>query len=188
MVLYGLVIVFTFQDYGINPDELGHMTYGRSVVHWYLSGFNERRIFSWTNTWLYGGFFDTITYLAMQVSPLEFFATRHLCTAAMGMLGVLAAYRIGCLLGSKWAGVLAALFLILTPRYYGHAFNNHKDVPFAVLYLWSVYWQLKVLRSMPNGRWDWVVVTGVITGFAMGIRVGGVMLLCFAGVFWLLKS
>ena len=188
MLIYGFVIVLTYQDYGINPDEVGHMTYGRSVVYWYLSGFQERRIFSWTNTWLYGGFFDTITYLAMQALPLDFFATRHLCTAAMGMLGVLAAYRIGCVLGSKWAGVLAALFLILTPRYYGHAFNNHKDIPFAALYLWSVYWQLKVLRSMPNARWNWVIVTGVVTGFAMGIRVGGVMLLCFAGVFWLLKS
>ena len=69
LCVYGVVIVFTYQDYGINPDELGHMTYGRSVVHWYLSGFQERRIFSGTNTWLYGGFFDTVTYLVMQASP-----------------------------------------------------------------------------------------------------------------------
>ena len=41
---------------------------------------------------------------------------------------------------------------------------------------------------MPKAQWSWVLATGVVTGLAMGIRVGGVMLLCFAGVFWLLKS
>ena len=84
--------------------------------------------------------------------------------------------------------MLAALFLLLTPRYCGHAFNNHKDIPFAVLYLWSVYWHLKVLKKLPNAPWPWVIITGANTGLAMGIRIGGVMLLCFAGAFWLLKS
>ena len=95
---YGLLILLTVDDYGINPDEEGHMTYERSVVSWYTSGFEDRRIFGWTNTWLYGGFFDTVTYLAMMASRLDFFETRHLCTAAMGMLGLLAAYKVGSLL------------------------------------------------------------------------------------------
>lgn len=188
LFLYGIVILLTFRDYGINPDEESHVTYGLSVINWYLSGFQDRRIFSGTNVWLYGGFFDTLTYLIMRVMPLDSFGTRHLCTSAMGLLGAVAAYRIGCLLDSKWTGVLAALFLILTPRYYGHVFNNHKDIPFAVLYLWSVYWQLKILRAMPQAPWSWIFVMGGITGLAMGIRVGGVMLLCFAGTFWFFKS
>ena len=188
LLLYGIIISLTVQDYGINPDEESHITYGQTVINWYVSGFEDRRIFSATNTWLYGGFFDTVTYLTTQILPFDKFNTRHLCTSIMGLLGVIAAYKIGCLFGSKWTGVLAALFLILTPRYYGHAFNNHKDIPFAVLYLWSVYWQLKILRAMPTAPWTWIIAMGGITGLAMGIRVGGVMLLCFAGAFWFLKS
>jgi len=188
LFVYGVVILVTFRDYGINPDEENHLHYGFSVINWYLSGFEDRRMFSTTNTWLYGGFFDTFSSLVGLFSPLEDFETRHLCTSFMGMLGVVAAYRIGCLFGNKWIGVLAALFLILTPRYYGHVFNNHKDIPFAVLYLWSVYWQLKVLRAMPQAPWSWTIAAGIITGLAMGIRVGGVMLLCFAGLFWFIKS
>lgn len=188
LFVYGAVILITVRDYGINPDEESHISYGLSVINWYMSGFQDRRIFTATNTWLYGGFFDTLTYLITQISPLNIFDTRHLCTSAMGILGLVAAYKIGCLLGNKWTGVLAALFLVLTPRYYGHAFNNHKDIPFAVLYLWSIYWQLKILREMPHTPWSWIMAMGGITGLALGIRVGGVMLLCFAGLFWFLKS
>lgn len=185
--MYGIVILITFRDYGINPDEENHLHYGFSVINWYFSGLQDRRMFSTTNTWLYGGFFDSLSFLAGLVLPLNDFDARHLCTSFMGMLGVVAAYRIGCLFGSKWMGVLAALFLILTPRFYGHVFNNHKDIPFAVLYLWSIYWQLKVLRAMPQAPWSWTIATGIITGMAMGIRVGGIMLLGFAGIFWFAK-
>jgi len=184
IVTVGIVILATFKDYGITADEESHIVYGQSVVKWYTSGFSDRRIFSWTNTWLYGGFYDGIVYILMEVSPLSYFDTRHLCNAITGLLGIIAAYRIGCLLGNRWTGLLAGLFLILTPRYYGHAFNNHKDLPFAVLYLWSLYWQIKILRHLPHVRWRWVVITGLVTGLAMGIRVGGIVLVGYAGLFW----
>lgn len=187
LCIYGLVIVLTFWDYGITVDEGQHVLYGKSVVDWYLTGFKDRWMFTWVDVWLYGGFCDMASYLVTLISPLDLYDTRHLCNAFMGVLGVCGAYRLGCLLGSGWAGVLAAIFLILTPRYYGHAFNNHKDFPFAVLYLWSLCWQVKVLKALPHAPWRWVVITGIVTGLAMGIRVGGVLLVCYMGLFWLLR-
>jgi hypothetical protein len=50
LLVYGILIVITFRDYGITPDETGHVHYGRSVVHWYTTFFAERGIFTWTNT------------------------------------------------------------------------------------------------------------------------------------------
>ncbi|MDP6040119.1 MAG: tetratricopeptide repeat protein [Candidatus Latescibacteria bacterium] len=187
LCVYGLVIVMTFWDYGITVDEEQHVLYGRSVVDWYLSGFKDRWMFTWVDVWLYGGFYDMTSYLATRISPFDLYDTRHLCNALFGVLGIWGAYRLGCLLGSGWVGLLAAAFLILTPRYYGHAFNNHKDFPFAVLYLWSLCWQVKVLKALPRVPWRWVIITGIVTGLAMGIRVGGVLLVCYMGLFWLLR-
>ncbi|MCZ6632435.1 MAG: glycosyltransferase family 39 protein, partial [bacterium] len=184
LLTYAGVILITFQDYGITNDEGPHVKYGYSVVYWYATLFEERRMFSWTNVWLYGGLYDTISALATQISPLDLYDTRHLCNAAVGFLGILAAYKLGCVLGGGWAGVLATLFLVLTPRYYGHAFNNHKDLPFAVFYLWSVYGIVRCLGTLPDVSWRRLVWTGLAIGCAMGIRVGGMMLMGIAGLFW----
>jgi len=122
----------TFKDYGINPDEGMHISYGKSVVAWYTSGFTERSVFKWTNIWAYGGAYDVLCHLATKVSPFTVYETRHLVDAIAGLVGVLGAYALGRTAGNRWMGLLAAVLLFLTPRYYGHAFFNHKDIPFAV--------------------------------------------------------
>lgn len=184
LLVYGSVIVATFADYGITTDERHHVEYGYSVVRWYASAFQERWLFSWVDVWLYGGFYDTVSFLITQISPLDLYDTRHLCNAAVGILGVIVAYKLGGVLGGGWAGVLAALFLILTPRYYGHAFNNHKDLPFAVFYLCSLYAIVQSTRVLPDISWRRLIGVGLILGCAMGIRVGGMMLVGIVGLFW----
>lgn len=184
LLTYCAVIIATFLDYGITPDETGHVHYGRSVVHWYTTFFAERSIFTWTNTWLYGGIYDAISYLATKISPLDLYDTRHLLNATVGLLGVVVAYYLGKLLGNGWIGCLAALFLILTPRYYGHAFNNHKDIPFAVAYLWSIYCLIRNLAYFPNISRTWIMLTGLSLGVTMGIRVGGMLLFFYLALFY----
>ncbi len=118
VLAYVVVILLTFTHYGITPDEWSHVEYGFHVVNWYTSFFQDRAIFSRTNVWLYGGWYDALTYLLMKASPLAPYDTRHLCNALVGVIGVIAAGKLGRHLGGGWsAGCLAAVFLILTPRY-----------------------------------------------------------------------
>ncbi|MCZ6635722.1 MAG: tetratricopeptide repeat protein [bacterium] len=184
LLIYAVVILATFTDYGITTDEGHHIEYGYSVVRWYASVFQERWVFSWADVWLYGGLYDTVSFLAIQVSPLDLYDTRHLCNAAVGILGVVIAYKLGCVLGGGWTGVLAAVFLVLTPRYYGHAFNNHKDLPFAVFFLWGLYGIVRSMEALPGVSWRRLLWVGLAIGCAMGVRVGGMMLMGIAGLFW----
>lgn len=102
---------------------------------------------------------------------------------------MVATYRLGCVLGnSRWAGCLAAVFLILTPRYYGHAFNNHKDIPFAVCYIWSIYGLIRGLERWPKLPVSWLAGIGLAIGATMGIRVGGIILFLYLGVFYSLRG
>jgi 4-amino-4-deoxy-L-arabinose transferase-like glycosyltransferase len=95
------------------------------------------------------------------------------------MLGVFAAYKLGTLAGGKTTGILCALFLVLTPRYYGHAFNNSKDIPFATGYLWSLYFIVRLLRELPRPTIRAVLSTGAAIGLTLGVRITGLLLLAY---------
>ncbi|MBT5830655.1 MAG: tetratricopeptide repeat protein [Candidatus Latescibacteria bacterium] len=183
LCVYGFVIVITLFDYGITSDEHGHVLYGEAIMDWYGSGFQDRTLFESKNTWLYGGLFDLGTALASRLLPLDTYDARHFCNAIVGLLGLVAAFRIGVLLGGTRAGFLAALFLVLMPRYYGHAFNNPKDIPVAVSYLWGVYYVLRCVVAYPALSRGLIVKTGLVIGAALSIRVGGLLLVFYLGAF-----
>ena len=184
--LYSLIILLTFQDYGITSDEPSHIQYGADILRWYSSLFQDRSVFQSRNTWLYGGAFDATTALLARFLPFNRFDAQHLCTALTGLLGIIVAYRLGTLLGSKQTGLLAALFLILTPRYYGHAFNNPKDLPFAICYLGAIYYAICTLKQLPNPPRSLIRKTGLVLGFTLGIRIGGFLPALYFGLFGLL--
>jgi len=187
IVVVTLVILNTFQSYGVTSDADSHVGYGRDIAKWYVSFFTDFSVFNSVNTWLYGGFFDLTAHFLSFILPFDIYDTRHLYSAVIGILGVVAAYRIGCVLGGKRAGVLAAVCLILTPRYYGHAFNNTKDIPFAVFYLWGLYYLIRSLGGLPQiTRSVWVKL-GVVIGLTMAIRANGLVLFFYMGLFWCIR-
>ncbi len=90
IVMYGLIVLSTFHDYGITSDEAHHVKYGADIAQWYLSEFEYQALFKTKNTYLYGGFFDTIAHLFSQILPLDRYDANHLCNAMVGLLGVVA--------------------------------------------------------------------------------------------------
>lgn len=176
------IVLLTFADYGTNPDEAGHIVNGKAVVDWYSSGFVERTTFMWGDIWRYGGAYDVLCHAATSISPLPVHQTRHLLTALIGLVGILGTYALGKTIGSAWTGLLAAILLALTPRYYGHAFFNHKDIPFAVGYVWSVYLILRCYSFFPRVPARWIAACGLSIGLTLGLRVGGAILVFYLGI------
>jgi len=168
MLIHGSVVLTTFKKYGVNPDEAGHIDYDHSIVLWYQSLSQFRGIFSRINIWLYEGLYDTIVHLITRISPLRLHDTRHLCNALVGMGGVWGAYKLGGLFEKRWIGLLAALFSMLTPRYYGHSFINHKDIPFAVTHLWSLYFIIKAVERLPQLSPRMILALGLSIGISLG--------------------
>ena len=190
LFIYGIVILGTFREYGITNDEHLHINYGDAILDWFVTlGADDRAIHD-DRTYHYGGFFDLIGAVLSRFSPLDPFETKHLANALLALTGIIAAYRIGCLFGGVRAGLFAAIALILTPRYYGHAFNNPKDIPFAVFYLWSIYNLLRCVETFPKLTLERALWTGVTIGLTLAVRVGGVLLFgygfLFLGLTWLL--
>lgn len=174
-----LLILFTFTDYGVTYDEEWRATYGEYIVRWYTSLFRDTSALEFWHLGNYGGFFDSLAQLAVQISPIGLFETRHLVNAFFGFLGFIAVYKIANRLAGPAAGFLALIFLILTPRYYGQIFNNPKDVPFAALFMCSLYFIIRAIDRFPRLSPREILPLGLLIGFTAGIRIGGIVLLGF---------
>lgn len=188
---YLILIILTFLDYGITYDEDWYSTYGEYIIQWYASGFQDDRALTFWKLPLDGGFPNVITRLASKLSPLGVFETSHLINAIFGLLGVVGAYKLGKLMAGPLAGFLSALFLVVTPRFYGHAFNNLKDIPMAALSIISIYYLIRLIHHLPHvPRWL-LLKLGVVIGLAVAVRAGAIMLLGYVGIalcLWLLTQ
>src|SRR5439155_15365409 len=109
---------------------------------------------------------------------------RHLVTALSGLLAIAVAYRLGAHLSGPAAGFFSALFLALTPVFYGHMFINPKDIPFAALYLLALYCFMLTYDALPRVPRRLLIASGVAAGLTMGVRVGGIVLLGYLGLLW----
>jgi len=177
-----LAVVLTFTDYGITWDEDVHNHYGILVLNYYLSGFTDLRATNWQDLFNYGGAFDMTAALLNHISPFDTYETRHLLNGMVGVLGLIGVQRLGRVLAGPRAGFLAALFLALTPNYYGQMFNNPKDVPFAAGMVWALYYLVLLVPELPRPRWSLVAKLGLATGLALGIRCGGLILFGYLGL------
>ena len=179
LAIVAALILLTFRDYGITWDEELQSQYGLSVVDYYLSFFQDHRFEELFNLYLYGGMFDGIASVIDRFTPYTLYETRHLVNACFGLLGLWGTWRLGRLIGGGAVGLMALVLLVLTPMYYGHMFNNPKDIPFAAGIVWSIYYMGRCFNRTPNVPWQLIIKLGVIYGLTLGVRVGGVMLLMF---------
>ncbi|MDD5586405.1 MAG: glycosyltransferase family 39 protein [Alphaproteobacteria bacterium] len=182
IAVLAVIVFLTFRHYGVSWDEEIQSQYGQAIYDFYNSGFVDHRYNQIFNLYLYGGMFDGLAALFEAYSPFGIYATRHLLNALVGLLGLWGAWRLGRLIGGGQVGFVTLVLLALTPMYYGHIFNNPKDIPFAVGVVWTLYYMTKSLRAFPDVPKRLIVVLGLVLGLTLGVRVGGVMLLGYWGV------
>ena len=179
IVLGVMFALLTFRDYGVTWDEDSHRWYGNFVLDYYLSFFAERDALHWRDLYNYGAIFDTAAAALNRVSPIGIYETRHLLNALVGILGLAGCCKLGQAVGGARVGFVAALFLLLTPNYYGQMFNNPKDIPFAVGVVWATYYMVRMVPLLPRPPLGLLAKLGVVVGMTMGVRIGGLLLLCY---------
>jgi hypothetical protein len=178
MAVLGVVLVLvgsTFQHYGISWDEDVQNTYGKKILSFYLSGFEDQSVFKYINLYFYGGSFDLVAAIVNKVSPFGEYETRHLLGGLVGTLGLAGLWRLGRLFGGPRVGFLALLLMVLTPVYYGHMFINPKDIPFACGMVWSLHLMCRAMETLPRVPVRIALTLGVVLGLTLGTRIGGIL-------------
>jgi hypothetical protein len=171
-------ISLTFTDYGITWDEDLQARYGEMSLDYFLSGGRDTSYKEHYNLRYYGALFETVCAAIYRSTGFDPYATRHFCIALTGLLTVVAVM----LLARRWRGwevvVFAGLALLMMPRFYGHSFNNSKDIPFACCFAWAM---LAIVTMLGARRilWRHAIVAGVAIGLALSMRMGGLLLFAF---------
>jgi Dolichyl-phosphate-mannose-protein mannosyltransferase len=176
LLLVLFLILYTFLDYGVTWDEELQSQYGQAVADYYASGFKDLRYAEIFNLYLYGGMFDGLAAAIDHYTPFLVYDTRHLLNALFGLLGLWGTWRLGRLLGGGSVGLIALILCATTPMYYGHMFNNPKDIPFAAGIVWSIYF---MGRSYSKPQMSTLLKLGIVLGLTLGVRVGGIMVFAF---------
>ncbi|MFP5239736.1 MAG: glycosyltransferase family 39 protein [Acidobacteriota bacterium] len=187
-------------DYGQTPDEeLAHY-YGERVYNYYASGFKNQDAKTFSNMYFYGGLFEAASVVAQKsVAALglnryfeDVYEVRHLLGSLSGALAVVVAGFMGRRLFGLWGGVLASALLLASPRFVAHAMNNPKDVPFAALFALALYLMLGMRTRWPYIGRGRLAALVVVAALATAIRIGGLLLVCYAGLFvgvsWLVEK
>ncbi len=171
LVIVAAIAGITFRDYGLGWDDYTHSQYGDLLLALYSSGFRDDRALSFVNLYKYGGGFDMLAALAAKVLPFGLFETRRLVGAAVGIIGLIATWRIARRLGGPIAGLIALVLLAACPLYYGHMFINAKDTPFATAMAVLLLGMVRAFEEYPQPNPRTVALTGIGAGLAFGSRV-----------------
>jgi hypothetical protein len=186
LLLVAVLILLTFTQYGTTWDEPVQTSYGAEIVRYYVNLLHGHYALPVDNSpdknlYLYGGMFDTLA-APFNLWHHKLYECRHLFNALFGLFGLIGCWKVGRFVGGPAIGFLSTLLLVITPRYYGAMFNNPKDIPFAIGYIWSIYYILQFSRRLPDVSPRVNLRLGLAIGATLATRVGGLILLGYLGL------
>ncbi|MCS6820019.1 MAG: glycosyltransferase family 39 protein, partial [Chitinophagales bacterium] len=192
----GVVMLWLSKDYGITGDENYHRVYGHHVMDFYFTlGKDDTatRQYGTIDTLMrfYGGFFDgTAAVLSTKVfKNSDEWRIRHGWNALLGWLAMVFTGLVAAEIAGWQAGLIALLFMAASPRFFGESMNNPKDIPLAMGYVLAYFFMLRFWKNIRNANWKLALGLGLSIGMAMGIRIGGLLLipyfLLFYGLYFL---
>ncbi|MCA9164487.1 MAG: hypothetical protein KDA62_15965 [Planctomycetales bacterium] len=171
-----IVVIIAAPDYGVAWDDSVQTRFGALVLDYFLSAGQNRACNELLDLRLYGPPVELLAAAAARYAPDRLIETRHLLCGLLALLSVPALFRWGRLLGQPWLGVFSAVVLLLSPRFFGHAFLNSKDMPFAVGMTASLA-ALTALLARRRYHWREFIECGLLLGCTTAVRPGGWMLL-----------
>jgi 4-amino-4-deoxy-L-arabinose transferase-like glycosyltransferase len=171
------------RDFGVTWDEKIQQLYGERVWRFLAEGLDD----DWfrpggLRMYLYGGLFDTACVAVQRVLSGDIWMTRHYVNAAFGWLGIVYVGRLGRLLYGPGTGLLAMVLLTLSPRYFGDAMNNPKDLPLAALMAAALYYLMRLEPQYPYLGWRLAIPLTLAIGLAVNVRSGALILLAYLAI------
>ena len=124
---------------------------------------------------IYGPLFEIfLVRFQSKGDAQQVYLSRHLITFLTFFSGCLAFYLLNWRLFRKaWMALAGQVFLTISPRIFGSAFFNEKDIPFMVFFIYALVTMLWYLDK-PNAVRG--LVHGIFTGALLALRLPGLVI------------
>ena len=186
LFMAAIILALLAPKAAVNVDEQLHYPHAKNVVNWYFTGGKDVSSLNTpeTNLKYYGQSVDNTTALVNRIFNIQNeFLTRHYFGALFFFLMILFAGLLAFQIsGSFWVSAITVISIMLTPRLFGQAFGNLKDIPFAAGYLAGIYYIVRCLKELPVPKWKTVIGLAVAIAFTVSVRAGGFILFAYFGV------
>ena len=193
-ILYFFIGSQIYADYGFYIDEKFHRTNGFYWLNFIsdflgfenlkeiskakldqIQGFTLPEIKKWNQ---YGIIFDLpAAYLEIFFNlnePVKYFKLRHFLVFSIFFSGSIYFYKILFnRFNNKLISLLGFILLILTPRIFGDAFWNNKDIIFLSFYVISIYFYFKFI-DLPT--YKNLILFSLFAAIATSMRIAGIFL------------
>jgi len=194
-LLIFIVMIMVTPQYGVTGDEITQWNYGKAVWNYFktfgadktaLGGIHDAYIEK-KKLQYYGGFVDGFSAMLIDIfKPKDEFLLRHYWNMIFGFLGIvftgLLARRVA---NNRWSvGLLAMILITLTPRFWGHSFNNPKDIPFATTSVIALYMIVMWLKGLDKLSWQRTILLGLAIALSLSVRIGGLLFLAYLILFY----
>ena len=179
------------RDAGISGDEEVHYKQSEMVYNYFSSLGHDKSSIDTPKTHLqyYGQTFDNLVTILIHWFGIEdIYGFRHLMSSFSGWLTIVVTALFAAYFSGYGAAVFVLMLFAVSPTFLGHTQNNLKDIPFALAYISSIYYSLKLIYSEGKPNKSIILLLILSIGFAIGIRAGGFLVVFYLGFFMFLKT
>ena len=178
-----IVTIGLSQISGINGDDKMQNEYEQKLMKYYATMGQDTGALNLPKTKMqyYGGVFEVLSGVNNRIlgnnGPDQpgYHKVRHVWTAIFGVAAMIFAGLFAESIAGWFAGILALIFIFLTPSFLGHSLMNPKDIPFATGFIMSLYFTYKLLLQLPNVKRSTYIGLSIALGISLGVRAGGLI-------------
>ncbi len=179
------------RDAGISGDEEVHYKQSEMVYDYFSAMGKDQSSLDTPKTHLqyYGQLFDNLVTVLIHVFGIEdIYSFRHLMSSLSGWLAILVTALFAASISGYGAAIVVLILFALSPVFLGHAQNNLKDIPFALAYISSIYFSLKLVFQDGKVSRNIILLLTLSIALSIGIRIGGILVVFYLGFFMFLKT
>jgi len=183
-----ILMILQSRDAGITCDEVLHYNHSVTVFNFFDSHGLDQSALNTEKSHLkyYGQSYDNlVTILAEWFDIEDIYGFRHLMSSLAGWLTVFMTALFAVWLAGYGPGIVVLLLFAVSPTFLGHSQNNLKDIPFALGYIASLFFTVRILFSQNKILLRDAILLILSISLAISIRAGGMLLICYLFLFYL---
>ncbi len=186
--IFLLTGLFVYPDYGISWDEqYSRFDNARIVYHFVVNGGGDE--IRHASEKYHGPAFELFLFSLEKLFSINdiraVYLMRHLVTFLTFFVAVYFFFLIARNNFNNWKlGLLAAAFLVISPRIFAESFYNSKDLAFLSFFIMAIY---SLLQFHRHQDYKWAVVHSFFCAILIDIRILGILIPVFT-LFFLLAD